>query len=146
MQFILTLASNKTCNDIKIKVKVDDCTVEEWSMLKGSKDILLDIQDTEVEKSRNISIEMSGKQAHHTVISDDNKILDDCYTCIEKIIFDEIDVTDIFCEGCMCYTHNNNNNSTEQILDEFYGFIGYNGIVNICFYTPLWHWFLSKCK
>jgi hypothetical protein len=71
--------------------------------------------------------------------------MSDCAVIVEKILLDDIDVTEIYCAGLECYTHNNNG-STEDVVDEFYGYIGCNGTVEISWYTPMNLWFIKQCQ
>ena len=98
-----------------------------------------------IEIQRNFQITMHGKTQTHTVVDNHGNIQSDCYAIINKIIFDDIDVTDEFCQGQGTYIHNNNGNSN-TINDEFYGFMGCNGTVNLTFSTPLHLWMLEKCQ
>ena len=121
-------------------MKLDNFVINDWTAELGVRQLFFDVDDTDKILPRKISIEMIGKADYHTELDDKGNIIKDHYVIIENIIFDEIDVTDLYCNGTQCYTH------TNGFTDEFYGFIGVNGVVNIDFYTPLWKWFNSKCK
>lgn len=102
-------------------------------------------QEDDIKTQRNFQITMHGKNQNHTIINKHGDIQFDCHAIINKIVFDEINVTDEFCQGQGTYMHNNNGNS-DTINDEFYGFIGCNGTVNLMFNTPLHIWMLEKCQ
>jgi hypothetical protein len=93
---------------------------------------------------RLFQITMQGKNQTHTVVSDDGSLKSDCYAILDKIVFDEIDVTTEFTNGQKIYLHNNNGNGN-LIMDEFYGFIGCNGSIDFAFSTPLDIWMFKQC-
>lgn len=140
MQFSITANSNQTSNEIHLVATLDGSVIEQWNAQKGTKTVVFNVDDTDNTVLRSISIEMSGKKDHHTILDEQGDIVSDHYVIIENITFDEIDVTDFYCNGTRCYKHNNG------FVDEFYGFVGVNGTITIDFYTPLWKWFNSKCK
>ena len=139
MKFSITLNANQTSEEIHLAAKLDGSVIQQWTAQAGTKTIQFEVDDTDVTVSRSISIEMSGKADHHTTLDDQGNIIIDHYVTVDNITFDEIDVTDQFCNGNPCYRYKNT-------VDEFYGFIGVNGVVSFDFITPLWKWFLSKCK
>lgn len=139
MQFSITFNTNESSEEIEFVAKLNNTVLDTWTASKGIKHLAFQIEDTDHDTVQCISIEMSGKTDQHTELDDQGNILYDHYTVIKNITFDDIDVTDQYCEGNPCYTHGNK-------VDEFYGFIGVNGIVCFEFSTPLWKWFLSKCK
>jgi len=140
MQFSVTFSTNQSSDEIIFALNLDDVTIETWTAEHGKKTVAFQVDDTDETASRIISIEMSGKKDHHTELDNDGNIINDHFTEIENITFDQIDVTDQYCQGNRCYTHQNGH------TDEFYGFVGINGVVCFDFYTPLWKWFDSKCK
>jgi hypothetical protein len=88
---------------------------------------------------------MRGKTAKHTRVDHDHQILWDSAVIIDQIQFDRIDVTACFCQGQLCYQHDNNGH-TEPMLDKFYAYMGHNGIVTLDFSLPIWQWFLEQCQ
>jgi hypothetical protein len=106
--------------------------------------IIHEFDDSDEYRTVKVLLSMHGKTQKHTVIDAAGNILKDCAVLINSIIIDEIDVTEIFCQGKKCYTHDNNGGSVE-IVDEFYGFVGCNGIVEVEFSVPLYKWFLTHC-
>lgn len=101
--------------------------------------------NTEYFCKQNIKIFMSGKTKNHTVVDQQGNIVSDCAVIVEKIFLDDIDVTEIYCAGTECYVHNNNG-ATENIVDQFYSYIGCNGTVDISWSTPMNLWFLKQCQ
>jgi len=135
----ITYNTNKTSPEIHVCCKFDNIVLDDSSFQKGKKQIRFEILDTPDIEFRKLTVELKGKQDYHTLLDQENNIIDDYYTIIESVILDEIDVTDQFASGQRCYTHNNG------FTDKFFGFLGVNGVVCFEFYTPLWKWFLSRC-
>ena len=101
--------------------------------------------DSDIPQTKVLKLVMSGKNETHTIVDDNNQIVSDSAVEIQKIILDDIDVTDELCKGLKCYQHNNNG-STDTIMDEFYGYMGQNGTVTWSFELPLYKWFLDQCR
>jgi len=104
--------------------------------------VFINSQDLE---DQTIKISMHGKNHTHTVVDQQGNIISDHAVTVEKILLDGIDVTELYCTGTKCYTHNNNGLS-EEFLDQFYGYIGCNGAVDLAWTTPLNLWFIQKCQ
>ena len=92
-----------------------------------------------------VDLMLSGKTAQHTQLGTDHAIIWDSAVIIDQIRFDHIDVTACFCQGQRCYQHDNNGH-TNWILDEFYAYMGHNGVVTLHFSLPIWQWFLEQCQ
>ena len=104
-----------------------------------------ELEDTDLDQQRTLQLSMFGKTQDHTIIDDLGNITKDSAVLISMVTIDDIDVTDIFCMGPRCYSHNNNEHGSDFILDEFYGYIGQNGIVTWQFELPIYKWFLKHC-
>jgi hypothetical protein len=130
--------------DIKFDISVDGICLQ-TQLIDGQQHAFRCIVDEDVPRSSHMILEMSGKSSHHTVLDKQGNIEFDCATLIDSILFDDIDVTDIYCQGLQCYQHDNNGNSS-KFIDEFYGFMGCNGKVRIEFELPIYKWFLKHCE
>jgi len=91
-----------------------------------------------------IRLAMSGKTQAHTLIDSEGNITLDAQLIVSSIIFNEIDVTYVFCLGKRCYWHDGNG-SQDPDWDGFFGVMGCNGHVDIEFSTPIRKWFLEHC-
>lgn len=133
--------------EIQFTIKFDDQMVGQFSCDNQTHTIDYQITDSDDDRvcTRSFQIIVEGKTQSHTVLNQDGSIKSDCYAIIRKIIFDDIDVTSEYCQGQKIYMHNNNNTS-DVINDEFYGFIGCNGTINLIFSTPLHLWMLEQCQ
>ena len=132
-------------DQITFSIKVDDHLILQKT-LDGAKDqITYQFDDSDEFRVVKVTMSLQGKTHKHTEIDDQGNILSDCAVCIDSIVLDGIDVTEMFCQGLACYTHDTNG-TTEKFLDEFYGFLGCNGDVCIEFTVPLYRWFLNNCQ
>jgi hypothetical protein len=113
--------------------------------LDGRQHIFKHRIDENVARSATITFKMSKKLPSHTLLDAQGNIVSDCAVLIESISFDDIDVTDVYCQGASCYQHDTNG-QTSMAVDEFYGFMGYNGSVNIDFDLPIYTWFFKHCE
>jgi hypothetical protein len=137
----LVFSANQVCDDIKLYVRyldrswIVDCTTD-------TQTISLEIPDGPMNQQHQIVLEMTGKSSAHTSIDDQGNIIKDIMFNIDSIVFDQIDVHEIFCNGKQIYTHDFNG-TQQEFLDDFYGKIGCNGTVVIDFTTPIHLWFLE---
>lgn len=140
----LILSSNVDCNDIATKINLDAKNITSVPCLKLAQKILIDVdEDTEDSINRILTVTLTGKSHKHTQIDDNDNIISDVVVNIDSIVFDEIDVTELFCSGQEIYQHDFNG-TTDPFIDEFYGIIGCNGTISIAFTTPIYLWFLQQ--
>lgn len=82
---------------------------------------------------------LQGKNNSHTLI-DNNSVITSTEISIHNIVVDDIKIND---PTLLSYTHNNNGSTTE-VTEKFYGVIGCNGVVKFKFTTPLYIWLLEN--
>ena len=118
----LNIECSETIPEIFIDIYQNNKLVTSNSFYKGVKQYTIEYNDTDAHTKQCIQVVMRGKTEEH--------------------------VTDLYVNGNPCYYHvgSNNNQNGPTLTDEFYGFIGLNGEVQIEFTTPMWHWFNSKCS
>lgn len=141
MLITLDIVANCNNDDIICDVIVDNTTIFSTSACTELQSIHYEISDDI--GHHNVQISMKGKQYYHTVVDNQGNVQSDIFFEIKKLEFEEVNVREIFCLGKKCYTHSFNNPKAESFVDEFYGTIGCNGVVNIEFETPIYLWFLS---
>jgi len=147
MYATLTVEFSANISDIFLDISLNDTVITSNSFVKDTQQYTIEFDDTEEYTTQCITVAMRGKTQQHTIL-DNDKIVIDVHAMITHITIDEIDVTDLYAQGTPCYYHvgSNNNKNGPMIVDEFYGFIGFNGSVNLEFTTPMWQWFNSKCS
>lgn len=138
----LEFSATNDCNDIIVDILLDGTLVSTVNCKMATQKITLHVDDKD-EKDRVLSLSMSGKKPSHTMVDAEHSIVSDITMTLRKIIFDNIDVSNLFCSGQEIYTHDFNG-SQALFTDEFYGIIGCNGTINICFRTPIYLWFLEQ--
>lgn len=131
-------------DQIMFSVDINDETVSEKFLDGQTHQVDYSFDNSDDPRAITVSLIMQGKTHEHTKINDTGNIVSDCAILIKSIIIDGIDVTDIFCQGKQCYKHDNNGTS-DQFVDEFYGYIGCNGTVKFEFSVPMYRWFLEHC-
>ena len=144
----LSVEFSETDPEIFVDILYNNNFVITDTFSKGIKEYTVEFEDTEEHTEQCVCVSMRGKTEQHTKIDEQANIISDSYAIIKKIVIDDIDVTDLYVQGKPCYYHvgSNNNKNGPTIVDEFYGFIGYNGDVKLEFSTPMWKWFNSKCS
>lgn len=144
----LDIECSETVPEIFIDVYQNNKLVTSNSFNEGVTQYTIEYEDTAEHTEQCIRVVMRGKTEEHTIVDEQDNIVYNVHAIVQKIVLDEIDVTDLYVNGNPCYYHvgSNNNQNGPTLTDEFYGFIGLNGEVRIDFCTPMWHWFNSKCS
>jgi hypothetical protein len=137
MNLQLEFSANKNCEDVFLEIYCDNKKLIKSSAQYATQTISLDID--EVQADHVLTLVMSGKNASHTKIDDQEQMVDDVYFLIQKLEFEQLDMKEIFCLGYPCYTHSFNS-ADPVFVDEFYGQLGCNGTVELCFSTPIFLW------
>jgi len=84
---------------------------------------------------------MTGKTQEHTKLDTAGNIIKDVSLTIKDLAFDEIKLGQVFIDRAT-YIHNFNG-TKEETVDKFYGQMGCNGTVSLCFTTPIYLWLLE---
>jgi len=143
MIFTLMFSTTGDAPEIETRVIYHNQIQGQFFCNKETSIVSFEIDDTDEHTLHTIGIKTSGKTSDHTHLDLQGNIIHDSHVKIESIDFNGIDVTEIFCDGCVCYSHNNNSTS-EWHTEPFYGYIGCNGSVDLEFSTPLYRWFLDN--
>jgi hypothetical protein len=133
----LDITTNKTCKDILLEVFCNQVKLAEFSADTMVKTVTYNLDDEPADHV--LKLVMTGKNSTHTQVDDSGQIVDDIYFKIERLEFESLDMREIFCLGHECYTHSFNGSQSE-FVDEFYGQLGCNGVVDIQFSTPIFLW------
>jgi hypothetical protein len=137
MKLEIDFLANKDCADIVLEVYCDNKKISEYPAQAVKQTIGIELAENPADHV--LSLVMRGKNRTHTRVDNLGQIIDDVYIVIDRLEFEELDMREIFCQGQLCYTHSFNQDQP-AILDEFYGFIGCNGTVDIKFSTPIFLW------
>ena len=138
MHIELDISANQDSNDIRLEIYFNDDRLASLSATTKKQTITYDVSDDV--NDHVLKLVMAGKNQAHTVVSDDTgEIVEDLCFSVDRLEFEEIDVKEIFCLGNPCYTHDFNS-TQDRFLDEFYGILGCNGIVEFKFSTPIFLW------
>ena len=141
MHIELDFSANKKCEDIVLEVYLDQNKLFQSTAQTTTQTIIYDI--VEVPANHELKLVMSGKNCTHTKLDSNGKILSDIFFKINRLEFEELDMTEVFCSGRRSRHRHSFNSTQPEFDDEFYGVIGCNGTVFIPFDTPIYLW-LSK--
>jgi hypothetical protein len=94
----------------------------------------------------NIKFILSGKTDSHTVIND-SKVVSSAQVTLSNISLDDMDIKEIFIKThtppIATYTHSYNGYGKETI-GPFDFCLGYNGVVEFEFSTPVYQWIIGQ--
>jgi len=144
MLFRILFAFSHPAEEILFEIK-QDRTALFGLAFDGGQHVFEHRIDEQLIGQQSIDLVMSGKTSQHTIVDQQGNITFDCAVLISAICFDDIDVTEIYCQGLPCYQHNMNGHGA-CITDEFYGYMGQNGTAKIEFSLPIYRWFLEHCQ
>jgi len=88
-----------------------------------------------------LRIVLKNKQPAHTQLDDDGNIVQDAVLTIDRIEFDDIEISDVFVKLSQ-YQHSFNG-SGEPTVNKCYKNLGCNGTVSLKFNTPFYLWLLE---
>lgn len=138
MKMILGLKGTQNCNDVKLDVFVNQNLVSQ--IYATTDEFVTEIILPETPAKHMVEIVMFGKNKTHTTIDHSGNIISDVAFIIETLKIQDIDMKPIFCQGRACYIHSSNNPHGKEIVDELYDYIGFNGKIQIEFFTPIYLW------
>jgi hypothetical protein len=140
----LGFIANEDCPEIQLEIKLDRTKISTLGFSTDLQTISYEIPNDTQEHE--LKILMYGKNpAIHTAVDQDNRLIRDAVCQLSYIRFDDIDVTDTFCQGRHeCYRHTLNGVKEESFFDTFWGLIGCNGLVTLKFSTPIYFWLLEN--
>ncbi len=139
IRLLIELTGTAECSEITADILLDNQLITTYTCSLKSCTVPITLEDNHARHT--LSVIMQGKTHQHTVVDDQGHILEDASISITKLEFEDIDMMTIFCQGAICYTHSFNDVERPAELDEFYGYMGCNGAVNIEFDTPIYLWF-----
>ena len=144
----LLIECDQNSPDVFLDIYLNNELITSNPFTNSKTNYVVEFIDTDAKTEQCIKINMRGKTAKHTKIDEEQNIVSDIHAMVHKIVIDEIEVTELYTQGTKCYYHigSNSNKNGPILTDEFYGYMGMNGNVLLNFYTPLWHWFNSKCS
>lgn len=138
MKMILGLKGTQYCNDVRLEVFVNQKLISQTT--STTEEFITEINLPETPATHVVEICMSGKNETHTVVDDHGNILSDIAFVVETLKIQDIDMKPVFCQGRKCYFHTGNNPTGDLIQDEMYDYIGWNGKVQLEFFTPIYLW------
>ena len=121
-------------------LQIDDKIIEDIAHVKNEtvihKTINLD------EGMHRLQLTMKNKTQNHTIVDENNNIIQDAMLKVDNFILDKIELHNTFLENTVY--HHDFNGTGKPIKDLFFGEIGCNGTVVFEFTSPIYIWFLEK--
>jgi len=134
---VLCLQVGSSSSDLILTVRLDQQTV--WHGNVPSTFIQHSFAD---QGSHELEIELSNKQPHHTVISNQGEIQQDAVIEVQSLRIANIDVTSVLMQKSQYY--HDFNGSQPLCVDDFSGVMGCNGVVKFSFQSPIYNWLLEN--
>jgi len=130
---------------LTFKVAINDNIIYDIQTTKSFYNFEYFIPDNHSKYKVNFIID--GKTDAHTVISDNNEIVSSAQITVKDIELDDINLSEMFFnnDDLITYTHNNNGYG-DEIVDVFDACLGFNGVVEFTFETPLYVWLLDNAQ
>jgi hypothetical protein len=139
MIITLELEATAAAPEITVDILLNETLLYQSALNQTLISITHNFDDTVECVEQKIQIRFAGKSNHHTKCDDDGNIISDVALIVKNFEIEHIKVVDIFCLGKKCYQHNFNG-TAEEFVDEFYGYIGCNGVITFDFYSPIYLW------
>ena len=139
IHFSCNIQNSNNVSDIGIEVWLDEQKLFDQKISTGSHHVAFAFNEDEADHC--LKFVMKNKTHDHTVLGSDGEIESDAIININNIMFDSINIDQIFSEQAT-YIHNHNGTS-EEIKTKFFGSMGCNGIVTLNFSTPFYMWLLE---
>jgi hypothetical protein len=123
-------------------LRADGVEVFRQDHVKQNQMVEVELDDTERELPHTLQFEMFGKNKTHTVLDQNNEIIQDACILVQNIFFDDIAV-DFIVSKLGVYLHNFNG-TKDYVEDKFWGTMGCNGTVSFEYTTPSYVWLLEN--
>jgi hypothetical protein len=137
----LSFCAAATGPDLRLVVHLDDVII--YDAFPDHNPVAVDYDfDDSKEGDHVLTFEMRGKRSEHTKLDAAGNIKEDRCIVISDLSFDDIQLGHIVASVARYY--HNNNDSTEPVVDKFYGIMGCNGRVEMPFSTPAYLWLLEN--
>jgi hypothetical protein len=139
IQFSCNVINDSLFDDLALEFWLDNTKFFDDFISPGITKI--EYEFPEEENHHVIRMVMKNKTIDHTVIDENNNIIEDAVLEIRNVFFDQLNIDYIFYSNCT-YTHDFN--GTGKItVDDYYGTLGCNGTVEFQFTTPFYIWLLE---
>lgn len=137
----LSFDVSATGPDLRLQVILDGITILDCYPGPENQSIRHDFDDHN-EQEHVLEFYMSGKLLDHTMIDHAGTIIQDRCIHLTNFSFDDIALGHMFTE--VTRYHHDHNGTTDPVTELFYGVMGCNGKVEMCFSTPIYLWLLEN--
>ena len=136
----LSLTAIPHGSPLSLQVKLDGVSIFKQAVTE--RQVIDYVFDDTPESVHQLEIELFGKTAEHTKITETGEIIEDCVINIENITLDGVVIDTMFMLNSQ-YCHDFNG-SQAPVTDVFYGTLGCNGTVKFEFTSPAYIWLLEN--
>jgi len=126
---------------LDLEVKLDNIIIHDLTIDSGITPVTIELDD-DVEADHCLEIILKNKTPEHTIVDENDNIVEDSELVFSDIMVDEIDIEELLYFQAK-YSHKFNG-SGELTEENFYGTIGCNGTVEINLQTPIYLWLLEN--
>ena len=126
---------------LDLEVKLNNIIIHDLTIDSGITPVTIELDD-DVEADHCLEIILKNKTPEHTIVDENDNIVEDSELVFSDIMVDEIDIEELLYFQAK-YSHNFNG-SGELTEENFYGTIGCNGTVEINLQTPIYLWLLEN--
>ena len=137
------LRARATGLGLRLRVKLDSLIIYDQELTEKFVIITHQFKDS-IEQEHLLEIEMSNKMANHTVLDNNNQIVQDRVIELETVSLNDIELGQVFLDAARYY--HDFNGSQPAVEDQFYGIMGCNGIVKLKFRSPVYLWLLENAR
>jgi hypothetical protein len=135
-----SIATNDPAVPLGLVIYLNDLVIFDLDHVVDTINFEYDMPDDDGEHC--LKFIMKNKTIDHTQIDSQGTIVKDARLQISDLAFDEIKLGQIFIEQAL-YEHDFNGTGSKT-QTKFYGEMGCNGTVSLCFATPLYLWLLEN--
>jgi len=121
---------------------IDNLLIFEENITTGSYTINSGVENTIDTTNHELTFILDNKTENHTILDDNDIIIEDAMITVENILFDNINMLPVV-GNFATYYHSFNSSENEIITDVFHDNIGFNGKIVIPFTTPIHPWLLT---
>lgn len=135
----LEITSSDSAVPLGLEVWVDTDCVISVDHVESTVKVCHELSDADAEHE--LRVVLKNKTPEHTQIDADGNIVQDAVLTIDRVEFDDIEISDVFVKLSQ-YQHSFNGTG-EPTVGQCYKTLGCNGTVSLKFNTPFYLWLLE---
>jgi hypothetical protein len=125
---------------LKLEMMLDGVLIDSIDLTENTQSWIWHFDDACAEHQ--FEIVLSNKLPHHTVLDQDNQIIQDVVAEIFDVKISDIDLGPVFYHHSLYY--HNSNGWSKPVVTQFFRSLGCNGLVKFNFTTPAYAWLMEN--